>query len=205
SRRWLWVAGGSVGAHISAKAASRRMTRATAARRPAVDLSARPNTPAKGSQFKKRYVTALGTCTNSTFPPTSLHLLTWVPQSLGPAPDPRNRHALTGACNPVHAADGGGRVTRSRLVRFGRRAPSTSADDAAGDQPTGGYSAVLSLRPRAVSASGLQGWRCPVWKCPCARRGRCRRAHRSAECRRRTAPAHLVEEQVLRRDTEIEP
>ena len=29
------------------------MTRATAARRPAVDLSARPNSPAKGSQFKK--------------------------------------------------------------------------------------------------------------------------------------------------------
>src|SRR5262249_52423729 len=76
--------------------------------------------------------------------------------TLGPAPDPRNRHALTGACNPVHAADGGRRVTRSRLVRFERRAPSPSANDAAGDQPTGGYPSVLSLRPRAVSASGLE-------------------------------------------------
>src|SRR5262249_61367692 len=66
------------------------------------------------------------------------------------------RHALTGACNPVHAADGGRRVTRSRLVRFERRAPSPSANDAAGDQPTGGYPSVLSLRPRAVSASGLE-------------------------------------------------
>src|SRR5262249_27797457 len=75
--------------------------------------------------------------------------------SLGPAPDPRNRHALTGACNPVHAADDGGRVTRSRWVRSERRAPSPSANDAAGDQPTGGYP-FLSLRPRAESASGLE-------------------------------------------------
>ncbi len=174
------------GSHLG-EAASRRMTRATAARRPAVDLSARPNSSAKGSQFKKRYARNLHELDVSA---DEFALVDLGAPSLGPAPDPRNRHALIGACNPVHAADGDGRVTRSRLVRFGRRAPSTSANDAAGDQPTGGYSAVLSLRPRAVSASGLQGWRCPVWKRPCARRGRCRRAHRSAECRRRTAPAH---------------
>src|SRR5262249_1923598 len=75
-------------------------------------------------------------------------------RSLGPAPDPRNRHALILACTRSHSVDGGGRVPRSGLVRFGRRASSTSANDAAGDQC--GYSAVLSLRARAVFASGLE-------------------------------------------------
>ena len=188
----------------SREAASRRMTRATAARRPAVDLSARPNSPAKGPQFKSA-TSRRSEPARTDVSADEFALVDVGAPSLGPAPDPRNRHALTGACNTVHAADGGGRLTRSRLVRFGRRAPSTNANDAAGHQPTGGYSAVLSLRPRAVSASGLQGWRCPVWKCPCALRGRCRRVHRSAECRREPRARTIVEEQVLRHDTEIEP
>src|SRR5262249_8758885 len=80
------AAASSVGAHSSAKAASRSMTRAAAARRPAVDLPARPNSTAKGSPVNKSNVTALGTCMDST--PGA--------PSLGPAPDPCNRHALTG-------------------------------------------------------------------------------------------------------------
>jgi len=167
------------------------MTRATAARRPAVDLSARPNSPVKGPQFKKRYVTALGNLHELDISADEFALVDLDAPSLGPAPDPCNRHALTGACNPVHAADGGSRVTRSRLVRFGRRAPSTSANDAAGDQPTGGYSAVLSLRPR-IWASGLEmsGLEMPL---------------RTANAAGEPSPRTIVEEQVLRHDTEIEP
>jgi hypothetical protein len=183
----------------SREAASRRMTRATAARRPAVDLSARPNSPAKGSQFKSA-TSRRSEPARTDVSADEFALVDLGAPSLGPAPDPRNRHALTGACNTVHAADGGGRLTRSRLVRFGRRAPSTNANDAAGHQPTGGYSAVLFAAARACPHQGFR-----AGKCPCARRGRCRRAHRSPNAAGEPRPRTIVEEQVLRHDTATEP
>src|SRR5215813_12569701 len=80
------------GSHLG-EAASRRMTRTTAARRPAVDLSARPNSPAKGCQFNKRLRHGARNLHELDVSADEFARVDLGAPSLGPAPDPRNRHA----------------------------------------------------------------------------------------------------------------
>src|SRR5215475_705823 len=80
------------GSHLG-EAASRRMTRATVARRPRSRPVARPNSPAKVLNSKKALRHGARNLHELHVSADEFALVDLGAPSLGPAPDPRNRHA----------------------------------------------------------------------------------------------------------------